>query len=218
MRHFGRTRLAFGVVVLWNCALFAVASNPLERVGAVDLAELLALRRGAVVSLSLRFASDDSVVVRSCQAREERPECTVSVVQWKNGSVRCVTQVPDFYRDQPQSSSDGRRLLFDFNDRKVPRLQRLLEILHSISTLGMIGPEDVNREVVQVIDTAAMRFCFEWSWDFPSTYDHPRSTSISPSGEFFALLVNHKIAIYRLPTVCDGSAITPRQLRRLSSR
>ena len=43
-------------------------------------------------------------------------------------------------------------MLFDLEERKVPRFRHLLESLRTITTFGMSGPEDTNREVVRVID------------------------------------------------------------------
>jgi len=104
-----------------------------------------------------------------------------------------------------KSSSDGRRILFDFATRKVPRLQHLLENIHTISTLGMTGPEDVNGEEVRVIDTNTGKMCFSWHRSFPSTNGFLPSAAISPSGESVAIVAGDKLSIYRLPAACDGT-------------
>ena len=86
-------------------------------------------------------------------------------------------------------------------------MQRFLETLRTISTLGMIGPEDVNREVIQVVDSSSGRLCFEWDRDFPPTYDRPRSGAISPTGEFVAIVEGSKLNMYQVPRNCDGPKV-----------
>lgn len=104
-----------------------------------------------------------------------------------------------------KSSSDGRRILFDFATRKVPKLQHILESIHTISTLGMTGPEDVNGEEVRVMDTGNGKLCFGWHRSFPSMNWLVQSAAISPSGESVAIAAGDKLSIYRLPAVCDGT-------------
>lgn len=105
-----------------------------------------------------------------------------------------------------KSSFDGRRILFDFATRKVPKLQHILETLHTVSTLGMTGPEDVNGEEVRVMDTGNGKLCFAWHRSFPSMNWLVQSAAISPSGESVAIAVGDNLLIYRLPAVCDGAA------------
>ena len=45
-----------------------------------------------------------------------------------------------------RSSADGRRMLFDFTSHKMSGLGNVLESIRTITTLGMSGAEDVNRE------------------------------------------------------------------------
>ena len=104
-----------------------------------------------------------------------------------------------------KSSSDGRRILFDFATRKVPRLQHFFENIHTITTLGMAGPEDVNGEEIRVIDTGTGKLCFGWHRSFPSMNWLVQSAAISPSGESVAIAAGGKLSIYRLPAVCDGT-------------
>ena len=107
------------------------------------------------------------------------------------------------------SSADGRRMLFDFTDHKVSGLKHVLESVQTLTTLGMIGPEDVNREEVRVFDTVTGKACFDWHRGFPATYSRVRSAAISPSGEFVAIVAKDRLSIYRLPTDCDESAPVP---------
>jgi hypothetical protein len=103
-----------------------------------------------------------------------------------------------------KSSSDGRRILFDFATRKVPKLQHILESIQTISTLGMTGPEDVNGEEVRVMDTVNGKLCFDWHRSFPSMNWLVQSAAISPSGESVAIAAGDKLLIYRLPAVCSS--------------
>lgn len=105
-----------------------------------------------------------------------------------------------------QSSADGRRIMFDFNDRKVPMVQHVLETFRSVTSFGMIGPEDVNGETVRVADTKTGDWCFSWHGGIPDTYDRPKSAAISASGNYVAIVNKEKLAIYGLPAVCDGSS------------
>jgi hypothetical protein len=104
-----------------------------------------------------------------------------------------------------KSSSDGRRILFDFATRNVPKLQHILESIHTTSTLGMTGPEDINGEEVRVMDTDTGKLCFGWHRSFPSMYGLVPSAAISPSGESIAIAAGDRLSIYRLPAMCDGT-------------
>jgi hypothetical protein len=102
------------------------------------------------------------------------------------------------------TSADGTRMLLDSNYRKVPPLQHILETAHTISTLGMIGPEDVNGEEVEVIDTLTGKTCFDWRQKFPLTNAHIRSAAISPSGKLVAIAGRRNLEIYEVPPICGG--------------
>jgi len=106
-----------------------------------------------------------------------------------------------------KSSADGKRMLFDFTNRKVSGLQNVLESVRTITTLGMSGEEDVNREQVRVVDSVTGRLCFDWHRSFPLTYSQIRSAAISPSGEFVAIAAENTLSVYRLPAVCEGATI-----------
>jgi hypothetical protein len=101
-----------------------------------------------------------------------------------------------------RSSADGRRVLFDFASHKASGLVGVLEGLRTITSFGMVGAEDVNREDVRVFDTVTGASCFDWHHSFPSTYIRVSSAAISPSGEFVAIAEGDTLSIYRLPEVC----------------
>jgi hypothetical protein len=102
-------------------------------------------------------------------------------------------------------SADGRRMLFDSLDHKSSGLKHILERVQTVTTLGMAGPEDVNREEVRVFDTVTGKACFDWHRGFPATYSRVRSAAISPSGLFVAIVAKDSLWIYRLPADCDES-------------
>jgi hypothetical protein len=109
-------------------------------------------------------------------------------------------------------SVDGKRLLYDYRDRKVFLLRNLLrnagEIVRMFATLGMSGEEWPNREAVRVVDTLTGKSCLDWRRSFATANDveFGRSAAISPSGEFVAIAARDKLLIYRLPTDCDASS------------
>ena len=100
------------------------------------------------------------------------------------------------------SSIDGSRMLFDFADYKPSGLGRVIEGLRSVTTLGMSGTEDVNRETVEVLDILNGNVCFKWRHRFPKTYSRVRSAAISPSGRFVAIVEANTLSIYRVPDTC----------------
>jgi hypothetical protein len=197
-----------GLIVLFDCILFASVSNPPlpQPVATLDPSESLPEEPGKLILTLVAFSSENSIAMRICRtAVGDGPECSQYVVQWKDGSFKRIMQTQEIPRwEGGRLSTDGSRRLFDFNERKVPIFQRLLEILHTIMTLGMSGPEDSNREVVQVIDTVTRKSCFEWRRSFPMGLNRGRFAAISPSGELVAIRVDNKLSIYRLPAVCEG--------------
>ena len=106
-----------------------------------------------------------------------------------------------------RASADGRRMLFDFASHKASGLGGALEALRTITSFGMVGAEDVNREDVRVFDTVTGASCFDWHRSFPSTYSRVGSAAISPSGEYVAIVAGDTLSIYRLPEVCGRSGI-----------
>jgi hypothetical protein len=142
-------------------------------------------------------------------------DCTKARIVDFNGKVHLELHPRDFYAqgsrwftdasvcDQGEkSSSDGKRLLIDFNIRPASALHRFGDGLRSVATLGMSGAEDVNREEVRVIETDTGGSCFSWHQSFSSTYTRARSAAISPSGDFVAIAAGGKLSIFRLPDVC----------------
>ena len=107
-----------------------------------------------------------------------------------------------------QSSTNGRRMLFDTLSYKASGLQNVLDNVRTITTLGMTGAEDANREEVRVVDTATGKTCFDWHRSFPMTPNQVSSAAISPSGEFVAIATGNTLSIYQLPAVC-GASTTP---------
>lgn len=109
-------------------------------------------------------------------------------------------------------SVDGKRLLFDYRDRKVFRLQNAGEVVRMFATLGMSGQEWPNREEVRVFDTLTGKHCLEWHRTFEKASDvaFGRTAAISPSGQFVAVVAKNKLSIYRLPVDCDELASSAR--------
>jgi hypothetical protein len=80
--------------------------------------------------------------------------------------------------------------------------------MRAVTTFGMIYPEEVNREVVQVIDVATRKSCLDWRHTFPMTGNRTRSAAMSPSGEFVAIKVENKLSVYQLAPMCAGPRVT----------
>ena len=195
-----------GLIVLLSCARFASAQTPPplpQPVATVDLSESLPEEPGGLISVA--FSSDNSVAVWMYRTATQGPQYPQYELQWRSGSFKRIAP-PEGPRWGGTSSADGSRKLFEFSERKVPRFQHLLEVLHTITTLGMSGPEDVNREAVRVIDTASRKSCFYWHRSFHMDWSRGRFATISPSGEFVAITVKKKLFIYRLPPLCEGLA------------
>ena len=195
-----------GLIVLFNYAVFASASTPPvpQPVATLDLSESLPQEPGGLTLTNIAFSSDSFITVGTCRTAVQGPKCSQYSVQWANGSFKRIAQTQEASRWGGRSSADGSRRLLDFSERKLPRFQQLLESLRTITTLGMSGPEDSNREVVRVIDTVTRKSCFEWHRSFPMTWNRGRFATISLSGEFVAITTENKLSIYRLPAVCEG--------------
>lgn len=178
-------------------------------VATLDMAELLPARSDLSFT-TVAFLSDNIIEVMSCPTPRRDATCQSLVFDWKNGVLEHVAQVAAFDRSNSTSSIDGKRLLLDFNDRDVSKLQHMGDGIRFVTTFGMIYPEDVNREVVQVIDAATRKSCFDWRHTFRPTYTRRRSAAISPSGEFVAIKVEDKLQVYRLPSACAGSKVPRR--------
>jgi hypothetical protein len=199
------TLTILGLIVLFNCSLFASVSNPLPQpVATLDLSESLPEVPGELTLTTVAFSPNNSIAVGVCRTAVQGPKCSQYVVQWENGSFKRIAQTQEPPRWGGRLSADGSRRLFDLSERKVSRSQHLLESLHTITTLGMSGSEDSNREVVRVIDTVTRKSCFEWHRSFPMRWNRGRFATISPSGELVAITADNKLSIYRLPAACEG--------------
>lgn len=141
------------------------------------------------------------------------PDCrrTLRMVDFKGKTKLTIHQPGLCGLGDTTSSADGRRILFDFTDHKTSGLQHVFENIQTIISLGMVGPEDFNREEVRVFDTATGKSCFDWHRSFPMTYSQIRSAAISPSGEFVAIASESTLSIYQLPAVCEGQTVAPRK-------
>jgi hypothetical protein len=205
-----------GLVVLLNCTKLALTSDsPLPQpVAVVDDMQPTSDDPGLTTVV---FLSDTTIEVAACPTVRRDTICSFAFFRWENGilghSEEPVKVKTGGFVELVESapSADGRRMFLDFNDKKVPKFQHALDCARTIATLGMIADEDVNREVVQVVDTATRKTCFNWRRTFPSTYYRMRSAAMSPSGEFVAIKLENKLSIYRLPPVCEGPRATRRR-------
>jgi hypothetical protein len=197
--------------VLLNCGFFAFAADPqLPRpVAILDTGELLPESQRDPAFTTVAFSSDTTIEVVACATVRRDASCPFSVFRWESGRLSHIPEAP-LLEIGENTSADKRRELLDFNDRKVSRFQHLLDSIRTVTTLGMIAPEGVNREVVQVIDAVTRRSCFYWRGTFPATYHRRRSAGISASGEFVAIKVGNALSVYRLPSVCEGRKVTRR--------
>jgi hypothetical protein len=139
------------------------------------------------------------------------PDCrrTVKVVDFAGKTQLRIHQPGLCSLGDTTSSADGRRMLLDFTDHKTSGLRHVLENIQTITSFGMVGPEDFNREKVRVFDTVTGTSCFDWHRSFPMTYSQVRSAAISPSGKFVAIAVGNTLSIYQLPPVCEGQTVMP---------
>lgn len=205
MEYKPSTFLILGLVLL-RCARFSSAQSlapPPEPAAILDVSQSLRKESGELTLATVSFSSENYIEVETYRVAADGPQFARYVVQWESGSFERTPETQGL-RWGRTSSADGSRKLFEFSERKVPRAQRLLEILHTITTLGMSGPEDANREAVWVIDTASRKSCFDWHRSFPMNWARGRFATISSSGELVAIAVDNKLSIYRLPPVCEG--------------
>jgi hypothetical protein len=200
-----------GLVVLLNCTQLAFTSDaPLPQpVATLDTSDLLPNQRDPTFT-TVAFSSDTTIEVIACPTVHRDETCPASVFRWKNDVLEHVAQVPKLDTGGRSSSADGKRILLDFNDRAVSRPQHFFDDVRAVATFGMIYPEEVNREVVQVVDSGTRKSCFDWHRIFPMTAARRRSAAISPSGEFVAIKVENTLSVYRLPSVCGGPRVTRR--------
>lgn len=200
-----------GFVVLLDCIQLALASDALvpQPVATLDIAGLLPNQKDPSLT-AVVFSSDTTIEVTACPTVRREKTCPSAVFRWENGVLEPVAQPPKFESESKSSSTDGKRALLDFNDRTVSRRQHLFDDVRVFTSLGMIYPEEVNREVVQVVDSETRRSCFAWHRIFPMTYARSKSAAISPPGEFVAIKVGNTLSVYRLPSVCGGPRVSRR--------
>jgi hypothetical protein len=204
-----------GSVVLLNCTQLALTSDSTlpQPVAVVDDVQP---KSNDPSLTTVTFLSDTTIEVAACPTVRRDATCSFALFRWENGALKHSEEpikvktggFVELIKSTP--SADGRRMFFDFNDKVVPKFQHALDCIRTITTLGMIADEDVNREVVEVVDTATRKTCFDWRRTFPPTYYRMRAAAMSPSGEFVAIKLENKLSIYRLPAVCEG----PRETRR----
>jgi hypothetical protein len=204
-----------GLVVLLNCTQLALPSDSTlpQPVAVVDDVQP---KSNDPSLTTVTFLSDTTIEVAACPTVRRDATCSFALFRWENGALKHSEEpikvktggFVELVNSTP--SADGRRMFFDFNDRDVGKFQHLLVSIVTLVTLGMGGPEDVNREVVEVVDTATRKTCFDWRRTFRPTYYRMRAAAMAPSGEFVAIKLENKLSIYRLPAVCEG----PRETRR----
>jgi len=198
------------LLAVGNSAAAGKKEQPLPQpVATLDTTELLPNQRDLTFT-TVAFSSDTTIEVIACPTVRRDTTCPSAVFRWDNAVLEHVAQMPKLDTGGRSSSADGKRILLDFNDRAVSRPQHLFDDVRAVTTFGMIYPEEVNREVVQVIDSATRKSCFDWHRIFPMTGSRRRSAAISPSGEFVAIKVENTLSVYRLPSVCGGPGVTRR--------
>jgi len=207
-----KTSLLLGLLLFINLALPDFAADqplpePVATSSTLDLSEMFMSSPWPPTFAMVTFLSETSIAVKECPTSTDSQECPLSVFRWENGDLKRAGHISQLEFHSNWSSVGATRQLLDSNEREVPRLQHMLEILRAVTTLGMAGPEDVNREVVSVFETAGRKSCFEWRRTFPPTYGRERSAAISPSGEFVAIATQNRLSIYRLPATCEGPTI-----------
>jgi hypothetical protein len=211
MMDCGRATLRILVFIVLISALRGFCSdNPQinQPAATLDTAGLLP-NQSDLTFTTVAFLADTTIEVIACPT-VLRANCPFSVFHWEKGVLSHIVETSEIGTPVRTSSVDGKRLLFDFNDRQVSGPQHALDTMRAVWTLGMIYPEEVNREAVQVVDTATLKACFDWRYTFPMTGSRRKSAAISPSGEFVAIKVENSLMVYQLPSVCGG----PRLRRR----
>ena len=216
MRYERSILRTLGLAVLLNCTQLAVTSDsPLPQ--PVAVVDDVQLKSNDPSLNTVTFLSDTTIEVAACPTVRRDATCSFALFRWENGVLKRSEEpvkvktggFVELVESTP--SADGRRMFFDFNDREVPKSQHVLESIITVATLGMGAAEDVNREVVQVVDTSTRKTCFDWRRTFPPTYYRMRAAAMSPSGEFVAIKLENKLSVYRLPAVCEGPRATRRK-------
>jgi hypothetical protein len=208
---------ALGLVVLLNSTQpVHTSESPLPQpVATLYTAEILPNQKDLTFT-TVAFPSDTTIEVIACPTVRRDTTCPSAVFRWENPVLEHVAQMPGFDTAARSSSADGKRILLDFNDRDISVPHHLFDDLRAVITFGMIYPEEVNREVVQVVDSATRRSCFNWHRTFPMAGTRRRSAALSPSGEFVAIKVENSLSVFRLPSACGGPGLTRRADRSRS--
>lgn len=177
-------------------SLVAIRSGNVMRVETLEGKEVgsFSLPSSGSENISAGLLGDSTLYLDDCRM--------VRVVNFDGKPLSSMHLDKGCSRDDTRSSTNGKRILFDFASHKVNGRQHVLESIRTITTLGMSGAEDVNAEDVRVFDTVSGGACFEWNRRFPPTYSRLRSAAISPSGEFVAIAADKKVSVY---AVCSGS-------------
>jgi len=183
-------------------------AQPVATANTLNLFEMLLNGPEGLTFSTVTFLSNTSILVRECPMTDKSSKCAPSIFRWERGQLERDAKIPPKDLKSSQVSFDGSRRLLDFDEREVSAWQHMLEIARAVATLGMSGPEDVNREVIQVFDTKTRRSCLEWIRVFPMTYTRPHSAAISPSGEFIAVAIENRLSVYRLPNTCEGAIVS----------
>lgn len=183
------------VVVIQNGKAITAETIDGKRLGSFSLSD-------DVSGLHARLLGNSKLLLPDCRN-------TVAVVDFAGKRQLNIRQPGLCGLRDTTSSTDGRRILFDFVAHKTSGLRHMLENIQAIPSFGMVGPEDFNREEVRVLDTVTGKSCFDWHRTFPMTYSQIRSAAISPSGGFVAIAVGNTLSLYQLPLVCKGGTRSP---------
>jgi hypothetical protein len=183
--------------------LAVIRSGNVTRVETLEGKELgsLSLPSHGSESISAGLLGDSKLYLDDCKM--------VRVVNFDGISQSNMRPNKGCSGDDTRSSTDGRRMLFDFSSHKVNGRQHLIESIRTMTTLGMAGAEDVNAEDVRVFDTVSGKACFYWYRRFPPTNGRLRSAAISPSGEFVAIAADKTLSVYLVRAGNQTSAISP---------
>ena len=107
-------------------------------------------------------------------------------------------------------SADGSRMLFDYKSRDVSVLRNIVVATVGLATLLEVDlSQCCNRQEIRVVDTVTGASCFEWRQSFPMGSNPFAAPSISPSGEFLAIVREKTLSIYHLPAVCGAKKLSP---------
>ncbi len=103
-------------------------------------------------------------------------------------------------------AADARRVLFDHFSRNISAGQNVREILVMLGTVGLgVVNQAPNREDVEVVEIATGNSCFILRRAFAANSEaSSQNATISPSGEFVAMLVGGTLSVYDLPIACEA--------------